>query len=143
MRKTKDNFSITDDIAALDMEFAINALHNTYWADKRPQSVIEKSISNSAVISLFDGTKQIGLARIISDFATFAYICDVYIDPNYRKRGLGIWLMQYIMEHPSTQVNLVMLATRDAHELYKKFGFVQSEEIAKKFMIKRNIAIPK
>jgi ribosomal protein S18 acetylase RimI-like enzyme len=138
MRNTKDNFSITDDIATLDMEFVINALHNTYWAEKRSQGIIEESISNSVVISLFDGNKQIGLARIVSDFATFAYICDVYIDPDYRQRGLGVWLMQHVMEHPATQVNLITLATRDAHGLYQKFGFTQNEEIAKKFMLKRN-----
>ena len=141
MRYIKDNFMISDDRSLLDKKFVIDALHDTYWAGKRPREAIEKSLENSTVLSLFDGIKQIGLARIISDFATYAYICDVYISPDYRKRGLGKWLIECVMDHPATKVTLVVLATRDTHGLYRKFGFtqiIQNEEAAKKFMVKRN-----
>lgn len=135
---TKDNFIITDDISMLDMNYVVAALQSTYWAEKRSRETIEKSIKNSVVLSLFVDKKPIGLARVISDFATYAYICDVYIEPIYRGRGLGIWLMECVMSHPATNVDLIVLATRDAHGLYKKLGFMQCDvDTLKKLMFKR------
>lgn len=123
----KDNFLITDDTARADIEFITAALNTTYWAAGRPRKVVELSVHSSVVLSLFDGDQQFGLIRIVSDYITFAWICDVYIDPAYRGRGLGKWLMECSMAHPACNTRLRLLATRDAHGLYKKYGFELKE----------------
>lgn len=134
MQWQKDNCLITDDVNLLDKEFFISSLQTTYWAEKRSKETIEKSLQKSIVLSLFADKRQIGFVRIIGDDATFAYICDFYIHPDYRKLGLGKWFMQCIQEHPATQVRLNLLATRDAHGLYEKFGYKPSPS----FMGRRN-----
>lgn len=99
--------------------------------------MIEKSIENSTIFSLLAGKEQIGFVKVISDFATYAYICDFFIASDYRKLGLGGWLLGCVLEHPVTNVTIITLGTKDAHDFYSKFGFTQPEDIMKKFMIKR------
>ena len=127
MKWKRDNFLITDDKESVDIEFVVTALQSSYWAQNRPREVIEKSIRTSAFLSLFDGRRQIGFNRMVSDEATFCWLCDLYIDPEYRGRGLGKWLFKCTLEHPSTRVHIVLLATRDAHELYERYGFYRKE----------------
>jgi GNAT superfamily N-acetyltransferase len=121
------DFWITDEVAAVDVDFFATALNSTYWAEGRPRDVIEKSLKTSLVFSLFENERQIGFTRVVSDQATFAWICDVYVHPDYRGRGLGKWLMECTLEHPSTKVRINLLATRDAHGLYEQFGFKPKE----------------
>ena len=121
---------ITDETAVVDVDFVIAALRTTYWAEHRSRTAIEKSLKNSVVLSLFKDVTQIGLARVVGDQATFAWICDVYVEPTHRKQKLGKWLVQCALEHPICDVSLCLLATRDAHGLYKQFGFTEKECLA-------------
>jgi GNAT superfamily N-acetyltransferase len=123
MKWTKDNFWITDDNQAADIDFITAELEETYWAEGRSPEVVEESVRNSVMLSMFDGARPIGFARIVSDYSTFAWLCDVCVLPEYRGRKLGVWLMECVLAHPSTQVRLNLLATRDAHGLYEKFGY--------------------
>jgi len=85
---------------------------------------VQRAIENSLNFGVFDGGKQIGFARVVTDYATFAWLADVFIIDEYRGRGLGVWLIEVITSHPNLQgLRRWILATRDAHELYRQFGF--------------------
>lgn len=120
----KDNFTISTDPARLDIDAICDFLTRAYWAAGRPRERTERAISNSLVFGLYDDGKQIGLARVVSDYAVFAYLCDVFIHEEYRAHGLGKWLIETAMSHPDLQgLRRWTLATRDAHELYRQFGW--------------------
>lgn len=127
MKWEKNGFWITDDPKATDIDFVTTSLNTTYWAQGRPRAIVEKSLRNSIVLSLFKEQRQIGLTRIVGDEATFAWVCDVFVAPEYRKQDLGKWLIQCTLEHPVCDVRIRLLATRDAHGLYQQFGFVPKE----------------
>ncbi len=96
----------------------------SYWAKERTREQTATAIKNSLCFGVYAGEKQIGFARVVSDFATFAYIGDVYIVQEFRGRGLSKKLMEAMLAHPDLQgLRRWILATRDAHELYEKFGF--------------------
>jgi len=100
----------------------------SYWAKDIPKSVVEKSIDASLCFGIYHNDEQVGFARVISDYATFAYLCDVFITDEHRGKGLSKWMMEKIMEHPDLQnLRRFTLGTRDAHELYRKFGFRESD----------------
>lgn len=105
-------------------------LKMTYWADKRPAETIEKSMRNSACFGIRSGEDQklIGFARVISDYATTWYLCDVIIDPEYREQGLGKALVSHITTQFSGQRGLLL--TRDAHGLYAHYGFASAGDRA-------------
>ena len=120
----RERFTISTDPARLDLDTICEFLKRSYWANTRPRERTERALQNSLVFGMYDGTKQIGLARVISDYTIFAYLCDVFIDEGYRAHGLGKWLMKTIMEHPELRdVRRWLLVTNDAHGLYKQFGF--------------------
>ena len=120
----RENFTISTDPAKLDRDVICDFLARSYWANDRPRDIIERSLANSLVFGMYDGTKQIGLARVVTDYATFAWLCDVFIDKAYRGQNLGKWLMKSILDHPDLQgLRRFLLATRDAHGLYSQFGF--------------------
>ena len=120
----KDNFTISTDPARLNMDAIAEMLTRAYWAAGRPRERTERAIANSLVFGLYDGEKQIGLARVVSDYAIFAYLCDVFIHEDYRAHGLGKWLIETVMSHPDLQgLRRWTLATRDAHGLYRQFGW--------------------
>ena len=120
----KDNFTISTDPARIDMDAIVDMLTRAYWAKGRPRERTERAIANSLVFGVYDGKKQIGLARIISDYSIFAYLCDVFIHEEYRGHGLGKWLMETVMGHPDLQgLRRWVLATSDAHGLYRQFGW--------------------
>ena len=122
--KQKDNFTISTDPARLNVDAIVDFLSRAYWAQGRSRERIERSLANSLVFGLYDGEKQIGLARVVTDYAVFAYLCDVFIHEDYRAHGLGKWLMQTVHDHPDLQgLRRWTLATRDAHELYRQFGW--------------------
>jgi len=127
MEWTRESYLLTDDKSKLDLETIARLLASTYWAADRPRSVIEKSLANSVCLGLFRDGQQIGFARAVTDYATFTWICDLIIDPGHRRRGLGKWLVQTIIEHPLLQTRSQILATRDAHRLYDRFGFEPTE----------------
>jgi ribosomal protein S18 acetylase RimI-like enzyme len=112
---------------AENMAFAdvVRLLRMTYWADTRPVEVIEKSLRNSSCYGVWleEEDKLVGFARVISDYATTYYLCDVVIDEAYRCRGLGTALLSYVESLPQYAGLRGILITRDAHALYRKFGF--------------------
>jgi len=124
MEWTKDKFIISDDTSCLDLDVICDFLSRSYWADKRPRRVIEKSIQHSLNFGVYDGGRQIGFSRVVTDFSVFAYLCDVFIHEDYRGHSLGKWMMECIMSHPDLQgLRRWCLVTRDAHGLYSQFGF--------------------
>ena len=132
MQWHKDDFLVTDDKKVIDVDFVTEELNKTYWAEGRPREMVEKSIEHSVMFSMFESDRMIGFARIVTDYSTFAWLCDVYIHPEYRGNGLGVWLMECVYSHPSTDVWINLLATRDAHGLYEKFGFERKECMIRK-----------
>ena len=134
---TKDNFLLSTNKALID----VIAVHHylsveSYWAKGIPLEKVEKSINNSLCVGIYDEGKQVAFARIITDCASFAYLCDVYVAKEYQGRGLGKWLMESIHAIPDLQgLRRWMLATRDAHGLYKQFGWQPiAEEQVPRFM---------
>jgi len=116
--------TVTCDPARLDQRVIAEFLASSYWAQGIPPAIVAKSLANSLCFALLDGDRQVGFARVISDYATIAYLGDVFVLPEYRGRGLSKWLMECVMSHPQLQgLRRWILATRDAHELYAKFGF--------------------
>ncbi len=116
-------FRITDEREAVDEDFVNERLHETYWASTRDRETIRRTLATSVNFSLLDGGRQIAYARVVTDYATFAWICDVVVDPARRGEGLGKWLMACVLDHPACRVGSCWLATRDAHGLYARFGF--------------------
>jgi N-acetylglutamate synthase-like GNAT family acetyltransferase len=117
-------FLISTDQTKLDVDVVHNFLTRSYWAAGIPRATVVRAIENSLCFGVYDNAKQIGFARVISDFATYAYIADVFILEPYRERGLGKELMASIMSHPKLQgLRRWSLGTRDAHGLYAQFGF--------------------
>jgi GNAT superfamily N-acetyltransferase len=123
-RHQQGEFTITTDPAAADVDAVHAFLSRSYWAEGIPRETVARAIANSIPFSIFHGQKQVGLARVITDRATYAYLSDVYILENYRGRGLSRWLMETIMAHPDLQgLRRFSLTTRDADGLYRRFGF--------------------
>jgi GNAT superfamily N-acetyltransferase len=120
----KGGFTITCDPAKIDHVVVAEFLASSYWAQGIPAATVQKSLANSLCFALLDGDRQVGFARVISDYATIAYLGDVFVLPEYRGRGLSKWLMECISSHPELQgLRRWILATRDAHGLYEQFGF--------------------
>lgn len=121
----KDVFCISTEKAKLDLH-AIHYFLSTeaYWSLNIPFDKVETAVANSLCFGLYTGEKQIGFARIISDYSTIAYLGDVYVLPEYRGLGLSKWLMETIMSHPELQgLRRWILLTGDAHGLYQQFGW--------------------
>ncbi len=126
MEWKKDKFIISDDPTRLDIDAICDFLSRSYWADKRPRDVIERSIKHSLNFGMYEADIQIGFTRVVSDHAVFAYICDVFIDESYRGHALGKWMMETVLAHPELQgLRRWCLVTRDAHGLYSQFGFTE------------------
>ncbi len=124
MEVTRETFSISDDAARLDRGAIQRFLAGSYWAPGIPRDVVDRSIEGSLCFGVYEGAAQVGFARVVSDFATFAYVADVFVLESHRGRGLALWLMQTIRAHPRLQgIRRWNLVTRDAHALYRKVGF--------------------
>jgi GNAT superfamily N-acetyltransferase len=120
----RGDFLVTTDPTRLDVAFIHSYLVRSYWAEGIPREVVERSIANSLCFGAFEGEQQVGFARVITDYATFAYLADVFIIESHRGRGLSKFLMECIVNHPELQgLRRWILGTRDAHALYAKFGF--------------------
>lgn len=133
MEWSRNEFVINDDPASVDVDFVESMLRTSYWAPRRERSVIESTLHTSVPFSAFHGDRQVGFARVVSDNLTFAWIADVIVDPDYRGKGIGKWLMECIMEHPAVAMtSQQLLRTDDAHEFYAQFGFNVSECMARK-----------
>jgi GNAT superfamily N-acetyltransferase len=120
----REGYLISTDPAQFDLDAIHAYLVRAYWCEGIPRETMERAIANSLCFALLRGTAQIGFARVITDSATYAYLCDVYVLEEYRDKGLGKWLMECLMGHPALQgLRRFSLATRDAHGLYRQFGF--------------------
>jgi GNAT superfamily N-acetyltransferase len=117
-------YRISDQAADLDLDTVHAFLATSYWARGIPRETVERSIEHSMPFGLFNGARQIGFARAVTDRATFAYLADVFVAEDERGRGLGAWLVETVMCHPELKgLRRWLLATRDAHALYRRFGF--------------------
>src|ERR1051325_10218088 len=110
----KDDYCITTDKRRIDLPYIHAFLSSSYWAQGIPEDTVRRSVEGSLCFSVFHKDQQVGFARVITDGASFAYLCDVFIDESYRGRGLSKWLMEVITAYPSLQgLRRFMLATRD------------------------------
>ena len=117
-------YRISTDSALMDVDAVHAYLARSYWARDIPKDVVAKSMRGSLCFGLFENDVQIGLGRVVTDRATFAYLTDVYVLEEHRGRGLGQWLIEVIVNHPDLRgLRRFVLATRDAHKLYEKFAF--------------------
>ena len=123
----RGDYEISTDRARLDLTLIQDFLfRHTYWAAGRSMEVVQRSIENSLPFGIYKGTDQVGFARVVTDFATFAWIADVFVLPEHRGRGLSKWLMEVMLAHPQLQgFRRWVLATKDAHGLYERFGFIK------------------
>lgn len=120
----RGDLAISTDPSRLDRSLIACFLAGSYWAKGIPQEVVDRSIEGSLCFGLYRGQTQLGFARVITDYATFAYLADVFVVETSRGEGLGVWMMEVIMSQPRLQnLRRWMLATRDAHGLYEKFGW--------------------
>ena len=109
----------------------------SYWAAGRTLECVEKSIENSLCFGVYEGETQIGFARVVTDYATFSWLCDVFILEEYRGRGLGKWLISTLVEyHGIKESTKFFLATRDAHSLYSQYGGFENITMPEKLMVK-------
>ena len=136
----RDDFSISTDKSKLD----VNLIHDylsqrAYWALGRPLSVVENSIEHSLCYGVYLRSRQVGFARIVTDYATFAWLADVFILEEFRGLGLGKWMVECVVSNPELQrLRLFVLATRDAQELYRRFGGFEHLEEPKRWMARWN-----
>jgi GNAT superfamily N-acetyltransferase len=123
----RGEYTISTDHRRLDLDLIHDFLTDSYWAAGRSLAVVRKSIEHSLPFGVYRGMQQIGFARVITDYATYAYLSDVFILEPFRGQGLGQWLVEVIVSHPELQgLRKWTLATADAHILYRKFGFTET-----------------
>lgn len=120
----RDEYLISTDKSKLDLGLIHGYLsERSYWAHGRTLPIVVKSIEHSLCFGLYHGSNQAGFCRVVTDYATFAWLCDVFVLESYRGRGLGKWLVESVASHPDLLgLRLMILATRDAHELYRRYG---------------------
>jgi N-acetylglutamate synthase-like GNAT family acetyltransferase len=125
MEIAESGFIFSDDVNLVDVKAVHNYLSTqSYWAKEIPIETVQKSIANSLCFGVYKDGKQAGFARWVTDRATFAYLCDVYIENDFRGLGLSKKLMSLMLFHPDLQgLRRYSLATLDAHGLYAQFGF--------------------
>jgi GNAT superfamily N-acetyltransferase len=121
----RDDFVVSTDRTRLDIDVIHGFLSNCYWAKGIPRETVARSLEHSLCFGVYDGSgAQVGFARVVSDFATVAYLGDVFVLETHRGRGLSKFMMECIMAHPALQgLRRWILLTRDAHGLYQQFGF--------------------
>ena len=129
--RTAGEFTVSTDASKLDLATIHSFLADCYWAKGLPLEVVRRSVENSLCFGVYHRKQQVGFARVISDYATFAYLADVFILESHRGRGLSKLLIKSIMEHPELQgLRRWSLATSDAHALYEQFGFKPLRNLA-------------
>jgi len=122
---TKDEYIISTDKNKIDIDYVHGFLITSYWTPGISMEKVKKGIDGSLCFGIYNKKQQVGFARMITDQASFAYLCDVFIDEKYRGNGLGKWFMEMILEHPGLkEPRRILLATKDAHKLYEKVGFI-------------------
>ena len=122
---SRGEFTVSSDPSRLDLSTIHDFLsRQSYWARNIPREILERSIRGSIAFGLYEGERQVGFARVVTDRATFAYLADVFVLESHRGRGLAKWLMECVLAHPELQgLRRWLLATKDAHGLYSRLGF--------------------
>jgi len=122
----RDGYVISTDRSRLNIDLIHDFLSKTsYWAIDRAREVVQRSIDNSLSFGVYQGNDQVGFARVVTDYATFAWIADVFVLPEHRSKGLSKWLMDVMLSHTQLQgFRRWVLATKDAHGLYERYGFI-------------------
>ena len=124
LRLERDGYVLTDDRAAVDLGVVHGFLKTAYWAEGVDATTVARAIAHSHPFVLLRDGAQAGFARVVTDYAAMAYVMDVFVLPEHRRRGLAQWMMESMLAHPRLKdVGLWRLATRDMHELYTKVGF--------------------
>lgn len=139
MEWQKGQYTLSTDQSRLEFDTIHHHLSEVaYWSLGIPRSTVERSFANSLCFGVYGPEGLVGWSRVITDYATFGYLADVYVLPEYRGQGLSKWMMECIMGHPDLQgLRSFTLFTRDAHGLYAQFGFEHLDD-PKRFMAKRN-----
>jgi GNAT superfamily N-acetyltransferase len=129
-------YTFSSDKAKLDVPLVHDYLCNeSYWAQGRSLPTVRKSIQHSLCFGVYQGEEQVGFARVVTDYATFAWLCDVFILEAHRRQGLGKRLVETVVGHPDLQaIQIFVLATRDAHELYRRYGGFEAKITPEKWM---------
>ena len=135
----RDGFEVSDERARLDLAAVHRFIsRESYWAQGISESLLARAIAHSLCFGVYRGDAQVGFARVITDRATFGYLCDVYVERGHRGHGLGKWLVACVLEHPDLQgLRRISLMTRDAHDLYRPFGFRSMPEATRYLEIHR------
>jgi GNAT superfamily N-acetyltransferase len=129
--------TISTDPAKLDLDAIYGYLSGeSYWAQGRPLDVMSRAVEHSLCFGLYAGDEQVGLARVVTDYATFAWLCDVFVLEPHRGQGLGKWLIESVVTHPDLQGLLFLLATRDAHGLYQRYGDFEPMRVSERWMLR-------
>jgi GNAT superfamily N-acetyltransferase len=125
MNWQRGDYEIDTNPARLDLDVTHKFLsEDAYWSQGVPREILERAVGNSMIFGAYRDGAQAGFVRVVSDKATFAWVCDVFVLPEHRGQGLGKYLMECVMAHPELQgLRRWMLATRDAHGLYQQYGF--------------------
>jgi GNAT superfamily N-acetyltransferase len=124
-RATRDDYEISDAPERLDLDVIHGFLTDTYWSPGIARATVERALANSLCFGLYKAGAQIGLARFVTDRATFAWLADVFVLPPHRGQGLATWLVGTALTHPAFHgMRRMLLATRDQHALYARLGFV-------------------
>jgi GNAT superfamily N-acetyltransferase len=123
-----NKYLISDDKSLLDIGTIKAFLSRSYWANKRTPENVENSVQNSLCYGVYDGSRQVGFARVVTDHATMYWLCDVFIDEEYRGKGIGKQLVECLTTSVELKNLLGVLGTKDAHELYEQFGFASDKE---------------
>ena len=134
MQWTRDHFNLYDERDRVDAQAVHAMLVDAYWAKGRTLQTVQETIDRCLCFSLYDRTRQIGFARVLTDYATYGVILDVVILKSYRGRGLGLWMMECMTNHPSIASLKQVLWTTNAEGLYSKLGFSVPENV--RFMLK-------
>jgi hypothetical protein len=129
MHYENESYRISDDRNEIQLDIVESLLRSSYWASERSLEAMKVSIKNSVCFSLFCNGIQVGFARVVTDFASVAYIADLIIHPDHRSKDMGKWMFGVIVNDPRWCSKFQFLATDDAHGLYEKFGFSGSNKL--------------
>ncbi|MBN1428637.1 MAG: GNAT family N-acetyltransferase [Anaerolineae bacterium] len=140
MTEDFDAYTISTDKTRLDLDMIQEFLnHASYWAQDRPLAITQAAIENSLCFGVYKEEQQVGFARVVTDYATFAWLCDVFVLDAYRGQGIGKRLIEHIVSCPELQgIKILCLATRDAHGLYRQYGGFEKLEGSIHWMVRSN-----
>lgn len=126
-------YRISDRIEELQPDVILALLKSSYWAAERSEEIVRGSWKESLCFGVYSMEgPQVGFMRVVTDGATFSWLCDVIVDPGHRGKGLGKWMMAVLVDHPHIRHTSIYLGTRDAHGLYEKYGFERKEMMVRR-----------